>query len=239
MSQEDYVIGTITGTGDEISEELGFVPRRVNFQISESSIIGYWDSGMRDGTLVVEHCGELRAGEILIGKHLPFIGVSSNLDIGNNRVVTQHDAAGDVRVEIAAAETTLADTTDDISADKWGCYLLATASNGTISVTPTTTSGPMVHETEALAIADLAATPANEAALGYVTVQALADAIFNANTDALNSGQANNYYEGYGVMSGGVTPYGLSSGDTFRGFKIGTSALMNIANSIIEYQAFR
>ena len=79
-------------------------------------------------------------------------------------------------------------------------------------------------------------------------------AIWNATTDALAAGtsgtpaNATNYYEGYGVMTNGITPYGAGDYDAaiaagvtspVRGFTIGTSAHLNIAGSIISWKAFR
>lgn len=235
----DYKQGRVVGTGAELEFNIGFTPNKIIAAAPSSGVVGYWDSTMRDGTFVIDACQYLAAGEVLFGRHLPAIGTSSNLDVKNYLMSSRHDAAGDTNVSIAAGETTLADTTDDISAGLWGCYLLSAQSNGTITVTPTTTSGPMVHTSEAAAIADLASTPSNEVVMGYFTIQALADAIFNANTDALDSGQNLNFYEGYGIMTGGVTPKGESSGDTIRGFVFGTSALLNVAGDIITYIAYR
>ena len=94
----------------------------------------------------------------------------------------------------------------------------------------------------------------NSASLGYITIQATAGAIFNATTDALAGGSSGtaaattNYYEGYAVMSNGITPYGaadydaaISAGVTSpaRGFTVGTNALLNVAGSIITWTAYR
>jgi len=239
---DSVVSGKVIGTGAELDVVVGFKPARVELMISESSIKGFWDNSMRDAVFLIEYCAELRTGEILLGSHLPLIG-TTDTQIANTRCVTQHDAAGDVRVEVAAvaAGTAFAGAADDITADKWGCYKVCAASGGAISITPDTS---LANDTEAEAIANMGATPANEAVLGYVTVKATAGAVFDATTDALAGGtsgtpaEKTNYYAGYGVMSNGITVYGGGT-DTFRGFRIGTNAGLNILGSEIFYKAYR
>lgn len=239
---------TKTGTGVLLPVEFGFVPYFLEFFISEASVEGYWCRDMDaaydgSGVAAITYCAELRAGEILIGEHLPSIG-TTDTQLANGRVVTQHDAAGDVRVETAAVAAGTAFTAgDDITADLWGVYHMTTPSGGGPTINEAAI--PMAYASEAEAITNLVAAPANEASLGYITVKATAGAIFDAATDALAGGttgtpaEETNYYHGYGVMENGILPLGLSSGDTVMGITIGTSALLNVAGSIIRLKAYR
>ena len=128
------------------------------------------------------------------------------------------------------------------TASKWGCFQICVVTAGTITIEP---SAALNHATEALAIADMGAKTADSASLGYVTIQSTAGVEWDATTDALAGGSsgtpaaATNYYEGYGIMSGGITPKGQVAGDSVRGFQIGTNALINFANGVIDYKAYR
>jgi len=235
------VTGITTGTAAAIAIALGWKPARVEMLIGESGIKGYWDDSMRNGTFVVEDCTELRVGEMLIGRHIPAIGTSSDCELKNYRCVGYFDGAGATAIEIAAAETGFTGTTHDVTTGGlWGCFKLSVQTGGTKTITPSASLG---YATEALAIAALPATPSNEVCLGYITIQSTSGAIWDATTDALAGGSSGtpaattNYYEGYGVMSGGITPKGIS--DSYRGFEIGTAAQLNIAGSQIDYIAYR
>lgn len=245
--------GKILGTGAAINVDLGFIPARVDLFCTESSVQGYWESTMRDGTFVVENLGEVRSGEVLIGRHLPSIG-TTDTQLANKRCVGYFDGAGATAIEIAATAAGTAFTGggahDVATASKWACFRLTAATGGTFTITP---SAALNYATEALAIAALPAAPGNELDLGYVTIQSTAGAIWDATTDALGAGYsypggtahaagtsgtpaaATNFYEGYGVMTGGITPYSTS----YYGFSIGTAALLNIAGSQISYKAYR
>ena len=89
-----------------------------------------------------------------------------------------------------AAGTALAAGT--IPADKWGCYLFSIAANGTIACAAAAENFTTGYASEALAIAALPATPANQAALGYVTVQTKVGFAFIGGTDDLATGVAGN-----------------------------------------------
>lgn len=245
----DYILGTETGTGAAISVDIGFTPSKVEYQISEAGLFGYWESTMRDGTGVIEMCNELRAGNILLGRHTPQIG-STDTALANLRVCTQHDAAGDVREDQPAvlAGTAFTATNHDIDAAEWALYLLCSETGGaTITIIRSGSTWGAVggYASEALAIAAMPTKTTDSAILGYITIEATAGAIFNASTDALAGGASGtaaattNYYEGYGIMENGITPKGLSSGDTIRGFTIGTDALLNFLGGSIEYKAYR
>ena len=230
--------GTVVGTGAAINIELGWTPKRVDWFSSESSASGFWDSSLNNGESIVTDLGEVRSGEILLGKHTPLIG-TTDTQLANTRCVGYFDGAGATAIEIAAtaAGTAFTATTHDITAAKWASYKLSVQTGGTITITMSAS----VYDTEAEAITALAATPSNEISLGYITVQATAGAIFNATTDALSGGSsgtpaaATNYYPAVGVLTGGITPYTTD----FRGFTIGTAALLNITGSHIYYTAYR
>jgi hypothetical protein len=244
--------GYTTGTGALLAVEVGFKPSMVELQCTESSAIGFWEESMRAGTFCVEMVNELRADDILIGRHLPFIG-STDTQLGNRRVVMQFNGAGDVRIEKAAtlAGTAFTATDHDITADKWGCFQLCCVTAGTVTIVP---DSSLASATEAAAIALMGTKTSDSASLGYITVKATSGAIFNATTDALAGGstgtpaEETNYYEGYGVMTGGITVYGARDIDAMtaagltsfkQGFTIGTNALVNALGSIITYKAYR
>ncbi len=242
------ISGTTTGTGSAINIEVGFLPTRIEMQIGESSVAGFWDDSMRAATFNIQHIGESRTGNVLIGSHLPSIG-STDTQLANDRVVCQYIAAGDVRVEKAAttAGTAFTATDHDIDATEWACYQLCVVTGGTVTIERSggaygSTSG---YATEALAVAALPTVTTNSASLGYITIEATSGAIFNATTDALAAGasgtpaETTNYYAGYGVMTAGISQYGSTSGDSYYGFTIGTSDLLNVAGSIIYWKAFR
>jgi hypothetical protein len=244
--------GYTTGTGALLQVEVGFKPSMVELQVGESSAWGAWTEDMRDGTFMAYMVNELRADDILIGRHLPSIG-STDTQLANGRVVMQFNGAGDVRVEKAAtaAGTAFTATDHDITAGKWGCFQLCCVTAGTVTIVP---DSSLANDTEADAISNMGTKTADSASLGYITIQATSSAIWNATTDALYGGSsgtpanATNFYEGYAVMSNGITPYGAEDYDAaiaagltspLRGFTIGTDALLNVAGSIITYKAFR
>ena len=243
--------GTTTGTGALLMVEVGYKPSMIELVCSESSVFGKWDEDMRDGTFSISSLKELRTGDVIFGAHLPSIG-TTDTQLANKRCTAQFSAAGGTPIEVAAvaAGTAFTATTHDITAGKWASYLLTVQTGGTKTITMSAS----VYDTEALAIAALASAPANEAILGYITIEATSGAIWDAQTDALAGGssgtpaESTNYYEGYGVMSGGVIPYGSEDIDAMttagltsyvQGFTIGTSAQLNILGSIIEWKAYR
>lgn len=244
--------GYTTGTGAVLAVDIGFKPSLVELQVSESSAIGYWSEDMRVGTFVAEHVAELRAGDILIGRHLPSMG-STNTQLANYRVTAQYNGAGDVRVECTAtaAGTAFTASTHDVTAACWGCFQLCVTTGSGYTIVP---DSSLANTTEAAAIANMGTKTTNSASLGYITIEATSGAIWDATTDALEGGsggtpaETTNYYEGYAVMSNGITPIGAGDESTLiansintymRGFLIGTDALLNVAGSIITYKAYK
>jgi hypothetical protein len=92
-----------------------------------------------------------------------------------------------------------------VTADMWALYILSIAAGGTITVTPAA-ANVAGYATEALAIAAIPSTPANQALMGYVTVQTAAGLAWIAATDAFAGGAAGNpalttnYYDDAGVI---------------------------------------
>jgi hypothetical protein len=244
--------GKTIGTAALLAVEVGFKPSMVELFVSESSAIGYWEETMRANTFAAMSVKELRANDIIFGRHLPSIG-STTTQLANKRCTAQFNAAGATAIEVTAvaAGTAFTGTTHDVTADKWGLFLLSVQTGGTKTITP---SASLAYATEALAIAAIPTVPTNEAILGYITVKATSGAIWDATTDSLAGGlsgtaaEKTNYYEGYAVMTGGITVYGANDYDAaiaagitspVQGFTIGTHALVNILGSIIEWKAYR
>jgi hypothetical protein len=240
----DIKSGRVIGTGSLINVDCGFKPAVIELISSESSIKGFWDSTMSNGQFCVTDLDELRTGEMLIGSHLPSIG-TTDTQLANYRCVGYFDGAGATPIELAAtaAGTAFTATTHDVATgSKWGLFKLSIQTGGTITITP---SAALNYDTEALALAAIPATPANEISLGHITVQSTSGAIWDATTDALAGGSsgtpanATNYYRAYGVMTGGISTYGATDSSTFQGFSIGTAAQLNVAGSDIYYKAYR
>jgi hypothetical protein len=241
----DIEKGTVTLDGTATAVNIGFTPKRIDIFCSKQGLSGYWEDSMRDGTMVIEDVRELESDDILIGRHLPFIG-STDTQLANRRVVCLFNAAGQTFVEKAATAAGTAFTGggahDVATASKWACFQLCVVTGGTISIEP---SSALNYATEALAIAGMGTKTADSASLGYITIQSTAGAIWDATTDSLEGGTngtaaaATNYYEGYGIMANGITSKGQTAGDTYRGFQIGTNALVNFANGIVDYKAYR
>ena len=147
----------------------------------------------------------------------------------------------------AAAGTamTAGATFDVVAGQLWGSFMLCVTTGSGFTVVP---SAAVNHATEALAIADMVTVgkTANSAVLGYVTIQSTTAILWDSTTDRLPGGvatgtapNAGNYYEGYGIMINGITPMGADTGDTYKGFQIGTSAHLNILNGSIRWKAYR
>lgn len=83
----------------------------------------------------------------------------------------------------AAGNTALTATTHDVAATKWASYRVSIQSGGTVTITKSTD-----QDTEALAVANLPALPANEANVGYFLVRGGDAAIFDATTNNLATG---------------------------------------------------
>ncbi len=108
-----------------------------------------------------------------------------------------------------AAGTALAAGT--IPQDKWGLYLFSVAANGTITSTAAAANFTTGYASEAAAIAALPATPANQAAMGYVTVQTKVGFAFIGGTDSLAGGAAGNVANATNYYNAGIN-YGSTIG---------------------------
>ncbi len=125
----------------------------------------------------------------------PGLAIDTNFDV---------QSATDCQVSIDGVLATISAATCDtgtaaaIAASQWGVFLVSAVAGGTLTATWATAAGAG-YASEALAIAALPAAPADEAPLGYVTVNAHASG-FTAGTDALTTGTggnvatATNYY---------------------------------------------
>lgn len=119
----------------------------------------------------------------------PVFAIDTNFDVKN----TEPGA-----YSIAGAFYTLADntscdtgTTAVLAAAKWGIMKISANTSAALTGTWATNAGAGYAD-EATAIAALPATPANQCALGYVTVKANASNTFTAGTDALKTGTGGN-----------------------------------------------
>lgn len=107
-----------------------------------------------------------------------------------------------------------------ITANLWGVFLVSLAGT-TWKTTPAATT--MAYASEALAIAAMPAVPANEAVIGYITVQARTAVNFTANTTTLtaDNGSGNsqtvNYYNGGFAQMQGMTVLNSTSLTLLKG----------------------
>ncbi len=241
---KDIITGLATATGAAMNIEVGFIPVRIDLVVGESSLSGFWDDSMWGGTFALTQSGFMVDNAGIFGSHLPLIG-TTDTQLGSRRcagVFVDAQTTG-ITIPAVAAGTAFTATTHDVTADKWGLFLLSVDADGTtFTITP---SAALNYNTEALAIAALPAVPTDNACMGVVTVQATSGAIFNATTDALAGGSsgtpanATNYYPGYSIMANGVSQYGATSGDSYEGFTIGTHNSINTAGSQIFWKAYR
>ena len=210
--------GIITGTGALLLTEIGFSPTLVELEITEGSITGYSHEDMRTGVMAITSIGELNSDNVIIGASLPFIG-TTDTQLGSRRCVAYYNAAGGTPIDVtaAAAGTAFTATSHDITAGKWSSYLLSvpTGAPGTKAIQKAASD----YDTEAAAIAALPTVTVGNAILGYITIEATSGAIWDAQDDSLAGGESGtpaestNYYEGYGVMTGGITLYGATDYD--------------------------
>lgn len=236
-------------TGALMYIDIGFVPKVFEANVSESSVQGYWDDTMRNGTFCIEHVNELRTDDILLGRHIPQIGTTDTA-LANTRCTVQFNAAGNVREEctatLAGTAMTAGATFDVVAGGLWACYQLCVTTGSAKTIIPT---AALNYATEALAIAAMGTKTINSASLGYITIQSTAGAIWNSTTDCLPGGTTGtppadgHYYEGYGVMANGVTPYsGVIDNVTaslFNGVIIGISAHLNVLGGRLKWKAYR
>ena len=124
----------------------------------------------------------------------PGFVINTNFDVKNANAISYLNGG---TIKTLSANTNFdTGTAKTITGSKWAAALLTVNSSGTAVVT--WTSGG-AYNTEALAIAALAAPAATDSVLGYVTVNAHASG-FTAGTDALTTGTggnvatATNYY---------------------------------------------
>lgn len=128
---------------------------------------------------------------------------STDDQIGN--VAFNYHIDGVARVAAAVAAGT-APTAQTVTADKWALYRLSVDAADSKTVTPAA-DNVAGYDTEALAIAGIPATPANETDMGYVTVLTGAATAWIGATDAFEGGAAGNpatttnYYDADNTIS--------------------------------------
>lgn len=114
-------------------------------------------------------------------------GLVNAVTLGNSTTtlsVSAHNAiVNGVPIYKAAATQALTATTDDVAIDKWASFRVSINASGTVAITRAADV-----DTEALAIANLAAVPANSANLGFFTVRGGTGGIFDATTTNLQTG---------------------------------------------------
>ena len=236
--------GRTTGTAAALNIESGFIPARVELTCGEGTLCGFWDESMRPGSFLMNTIGFMVAGGGIYGSILPYIG-STDTQVATGRCAGIFVDAQTTPITIPAvtAGDAFTATTHDIDADKWGSFLHTVDHDGTTFTL--TASSSLDHDTEAQALADLASIPSNEAVVGIITIKATSAILWNATTDALAGGSSGtpaeetNYYPGMAVVTNGVSVYGDDEGDSFQGFTIGTSALLNVLYSDIYWKAYR
>jgi len=140
----------------------------------------------------------------------PALAIEVNFDVKpGNAFVAQFDE----KLFSIAVDTCDTGTSANFAIGQWAIFGVEIDSAGTYysNWATNTTAG---YSTEALAIAALPALTTDRASIGYVTVQAKADADFTAGTDALTTGtggdvaQATNYYnklDPNGIVSAAIT----------------------------------
>ena len=231
-----YARGIAVGTGASLDVPCGFKPTKVLIRCRQTNVHGYWLNSMADAAFVIENNDAAAYNLRRCGLS---IGTSSDKAL---KVGAAIGTFLGVKKYKASAEVAFTATTHDVTKSKWGSFRVSMASNGTVTLT---VSAAVNHNTEALAIAGLAATPANEISLGYITIKAGDAADWDATGHSLAGGGTSpaaetNYYSGEPdnlLSSGGITSSDRDS-DSFIWFKIGTSALINVAGYLIEWEAF-
>ena len=129
---------------------------------------------------------QLRTQSLYRALSNPAFARKSNFDVSNANAVYYINGG---TLKTLAADTAFdTGTSKTITASKWAAALLSVDSSG--STVLTWTSGG-AYNSEALAIAALAAPAATDTVMGYVTVLAHASG-FTAGTDALNGGTGGN-----------------------------------------------
>jgi len=228
--------GVVTGTGASIEVECGAKPSRVKLYTPNMGVRAEWNNKMADGSLRWIQNGEL---DYLLNRCELSIGTSSDKALKVGYAFGEFDG---VKKAKASAEVAFTATSHDVTKSKWGSFRVSMAVSGTVTLT---VSAAVDHATEALAIAGLAATPANEISLGYITLKAGDSVNWDATGHSLAGGGTSpaaetNYYDGEPsnvITTGGITPTD-DVDDDFRGFKIGANADINVAGYGIEWEAY-
>lgn len=142
----------------------------------------------------------------------PALVIDTNFDVKTGSAAIQVSVDGSIGT-VGAAENCDTGTSATFPTTKWGIFNVSSTVAGALTATWDTNTGSGYND-EATAITNLPATPASEASIGYVTVEAHATGTFLAGTDALTTGtggdvaNATNYYtvvDPVGVITAAVT----------------------------------
>lgn len=158
---------------------------------------------------------------VKLGKRMRLITELTKLLSGGTGVVNQHTmgnttttlalgilnyVVNGVPVRKASGTTALTATGHDVQIDKWASYRVSGGATGTITITKQSAAE---DDTEQEAIANVVATPANEANLGYFVVRGGTAAIFDATTNNLQTaavaGMVVRFFPSTAVLSEAIT----------------------------------
>ena len=193
VSQRDLVVllQNITTTINELVDDHG--TNRTFQTESETALEEIYD----DQATFAQVVGDIRTLLHNIHTHLtgdrlfsgnPALAIDTNFDVQSaNAVVVSIDG---VLASVAAA-TCDTGTSATFPATKWGSFLVSSDSAGSLTATWATNSSAG-YDDEQSAIDNVPSTPADEAPIGYVTVQADGSNSFTAGTDALQGGTGGN-----------------------------------------------
>lgn len=225
-----------------INEVIGFHPSAVEIFNPDNGVKMWWTSDMDEGTankiVPVAHgrTGLLEPATLSITSTKAYVNYAS---------VYSQATAG--YASTAAGTSNPAASTVDKS--KWGAFGFSQKlEDGSIATGPDSTV--FNHTTEALAIADIAATSSGYVRLGYVTVQATAGAAWVGATSTFSTAAEYNIYSDDPLTftsSNGISLYTaaeftISSGTTpggGRGFTVGADTDLQVLGATLYYKAWR
>ena len=223
-----------------INEVIGFYPSAVEIWNPDNGVKMWWTNDMDEGTAnkIVAHG---RTGLLVPAT----LSITSTKAYVNYASVYSQATAG--YTSTAAGTSNPAASTVDKS--KWGAFRFSQKlADGSIATGPNSTV--FTHTTEALAIANIAATSAGYVRLGYVTVQAPADPACVGATSTFSTASDYNIYSddpltftsSLGISLYTAAEFTISSGTTpggGRGFTVGADTDLQVLGATLYYKAWR
>ena len=225
-----------------INEVCGFYPSAVEIFNPDNGVKMWWTNDMDEGTankiVPVAHgrTGLLEPATLSITSTKAYVNYAS---------VYSQSTTG--YTSTAAGTSNPAASTVNKSA--WGTFgLCQKLADGSIATGPDSTV--FTHTTEALAIADIAATSAGYVRLGYVTVQATAGASWVGATSTFSTASDYNIYSDdpltytstLGISLYSAAEFTISSGTTpggGLGFTVGADTDLQVLGATLYYKAWR